>query len=469
MRSFSLSLALRYLKPKRTFVSVITLISITGVLLGVAVLWVVVSVMSGFEREIKNLLLGFEPHIVAYQAFPGDPDEPDPLDWYDVLDQLRANPAVAAASPFVAGQVLLVYLEQPLAPLLRGIDPGDVLQMDQFRQLLIEGELDFSGEGIVVSKSVATNLALGVGDWVTVYSPRNIDEAVRAARRNQDARAAEGDEEGLEAVSAEAREEGPESAAAEELEEGPDPALAEELEEGPDEVILPKELEVRAVIDSPYLIPFVMVSLEAAQELYQLQGGVNGIGITSPDPYHVDVTAAALDLPWNWRSETWMENENNSRKLQAVRLERITLSVLLFFIIIVGAFCIMNTMIIVTVQKRREIGVLKAIGARTAQIVMVFVGQGMIVGILGTLSGLGVGALVLQYRNVLRDFMARFLHIEILPEAIYGITELPAQVVPAHILIISSGAFLLCTLAALPPAYFVARMDAARALRNEGG
>ncbi|HUF62950.1 MAG TPA: FtsX-like permease family protein [Verrucomicrobiales bacterium] len=446
------------MKPKRTFVSVITLISITGVLLGVAVLWVVVSVMSGFEREIKNLLLGFEPHIVAFQAFPEDPDEPDPLDWYDVLDQLRANPAVAAASPFVAGQVLLVYFEQPLAPLLRGIDPDDVQQMDQFRELLIEGELDLSGEAIVVSKSVAVNLALGVGDWVTVYSPKNIDEAVRATRRRHEASAANGPPDTPTNGSGEAEEEGTENALAG---EGPG--------EGPDEVILPKELEVRAVIDSPYLIPFVMVSLEAAQELYQLEGAVNGIGITSPDPYHVDVTAAALNLPWNWRSETWMENENNSRKLQAVRLERITLSVLLFFIILVGAFCIMNTMIIVTVQKRREIGVLKAIGARTAQIVMVFVGQGMIVGVLGTLAGLGVGALVLHYRNLLRDFMARFLHIEILPESVYGITELPAQVVPAHIMIISAGAFLLCTLAALPPAYFVARMDAARALRNEGG
>jgi lipoprotein-releasing system permease protein len=324
--------------------------------------------------------------------------------------------------------------------------------MDQFRALVLEGELDLSGEGIAVSKSVASNLALGVGDWVTVYSPKNIDEAVRAARRKEEGTAGEA---------------APDGGTDSPLEDGGGEEQAGE--EGPDEVILPKELEVRAVIDSPYLIPFVMVSLEAAQELYQLEGAVNGIGITSPDPYHVDKTAAALSLPWNWRSETWMENENNRRKLQAVKLERITLSVLLFFIIIVGAFCIMNTMITVTVQKRREIGVLKAIGARTSQIVMVFVGQGMIVGVIGTLAGLAVGGVVLHYRNVLRDLLARFLHIEILPEAIYGITELPAQIVPAHIVVISTGAFLLCTLAALPPAYFVARMDAAKALRNEGG
>ncbi len=138
----------------------------------------------------------------------------------------------------------------------------------------------------------------------------------------------------------------------------------------------------------------------------------------------------------------------------------------LFFIILVAAFSTMNTMITVTVQKRHEIGVMKALGARVSQIVGVFIGQGLIVGLIGSVSGLAAGSLVLYYRNSIRDVLAQRLGLEIFPEEMYGVAEIPAQIVPNDIAIICFGAFVLCTLAALPPAYMVARLDPAKALRD---
>jgi lipoprotein-releasing system permease protein len=138
----------------------------------------------------------------------------------------------------------------------------------------------------------------------------------------------------------------------------------------------------------------------------------------------------------------------------------------LFFIVLVAAFSTMNTMITVTVQKRHEIGVMKALGARVSQIVWVFLAQGMIVGVIGSLAGLGLGKLVLAIRNDARAWLAEKFDIHIFSEKTYGIAEIPAELVANDVSVICIGAFVLCSLAALPPAYMVARLDPAKALRD---
>jgi lipoprotein-releasing system permease protein len=125
----------------------------------------------------------------------------------------------------------------------------------------------------------------------------------------------------------------------------------------------------------------------------------------------------------------------------------------------------MNTMITVTVQKRREIGVLKALGARNSGIVGVFLVQGMIVGLIGSALGLGLGALVIQFRNQLQSWLGNF-GVEIFPSDVYGVREIPAAIVASDVAIICGGAFILCTLAAVGPAFVVSRLDAAKALRD---
>jgi len=139
----------------------------------------------------------------------------------------------------------------------------------------------------------------------------------------------------------------------------------------------------------------------------------------------------------------------------------------LFFIVIVAAFGIMSTLITVTVQKRHEIGIVKALGANIAQIVWVFLGQGTIVGLFGTITGLGLGMTLIRYRNEFSRWLASTLNIEIFPREVYQFSSIPAEVIPHDVAIICISAFLICSFAALIPAYFAARLDPVKALRYE--
>jgi len=164
-------------------------------------------------------------------------------------------------------------------------------------------------------------------------------------------------------------------------------------------------------------------------------------------------------------AQTWIDM--NHQYFEAVRLERTVMFFLLFFIVIVAAFGIMSTLITVTVQKRREIGIVKALGANIAQIIWVFLGQGTIVGLFGTLTGLGLGMTLIRYRNEFSRWLAATLHIEIFPREVYQFSSIPAEVIPHDVAIICISAFLICSFAALIPAYFAARLDPVKALRYE--
>ncbi len=164
-------------------------------------------------------------------------------------------------------------------------------------------------------------------------------------------------------------------------------------------------------------------------------------------------------------AQTWIEM--NNQYFEAVRLERTVMFFLLSFIVLVAAFGIMSTLITVTVQKRREIGIMKAIGANIWQIVWVFLAQGMVVGVFGTAVGLGLGMTLIRYRNEFSHWLSSTLHIEVFPRQIYQFSQIPAQVVPTDVVKVCVMAFVICSFAALIPAYFAARLDPVKALRYE--
>ena len=157
----------------------------------------------------------------------------------------------------------------------------------------------------------------------------------------------------------------------------------------------------------------------------------------------------------------------NRQYFEAVRLERTVMFFLLFFIVVVAAFGIMSTLITVTVQKRREIGIMKALGANIAQIIWIFIGQGTVVGLFGTLTGLGLGMTLIRYRNEFSHWLASTFHIEIFPRQVYQFSEIPAEVVTMDVAKICIGAFIICWIFALLPAYRAARLDPVKALRSE--
>jgi lipoprotein-releasing system permease protein len=209
------------------------------------------------------------------------------------------------------------------------------------------------------------------------------------------------------------------------------------------------------------------VPLFVGQELYGLGDALHGITVRTTDPYGAEKVKHAIEsyLTPPEYAQTWIDM--NSQYFEAVRLERTVMFFLLFFIIIVAAFGIMNTLITVTVQKTREIGIMKALGANIWQIVWVFLGQGVVVGLFGTGIGLALGMTLIRYRNEFSHWLANTLHIEVFPRQIYQFSEIPAEVVPIDVAKICVGAFIICWIFALLPAYRAARLDPVKALRSE--
>lgn len=431
--SFSLFLALRYLKPKRTFLSVITLISITGVMLGITVLILVISVMTGFEQELRRKVIGFDAHVIVSEPGSGIMET-----WTSTTQELESIKDVVAVAPFIQGPVLVEFQKRRLAPKIRGIDLLREEKVTSIEQFLIAGKLDLEGNKTILGSELARSLGIAVGDTLTVYSPSNIGEIM-------------GEIERLEKSENQSETKTKDLAALREL-------------------VLPTELKVTGIFESGrylYDSEFLLVPIHIAQELYGLGNGVHGLSVKTTDPYQAPYVARNIrgSMSTPVYAMTWIDL--NKQLFDAIKMERQVMFFLLMFIIIVAAFGIMNTLITVTVQKTREIGIMKALGARTWQIVGVFLFQGMVVGFFGTLTGLVAGIVLVQYRNQVSDWLAQTLHIEVFPAAVYQFTEIPAEIVTSDVTIICTSAFMICTIAALIPAWFAARMEPVKALRHD--
>lgn len=426
---FSLFLALRYLKPKRTFLSIITLISVIGVMLGVTVLILVIAVMTGFDRELRQKVIDFDAHILVTS-------EDVFRDWRALKAKIDKTPGVVATAPFVQGPVIVEFNTRRLAPLIRGVDPEQEEKVIPLQKLIKFGKLDLEGESTVLGIELARKLGVSIGDKVTIYSPGNLGQVLDSIKKLENAKGEE------------------EKKAIDELRD----------------VILPKELTVTGIFETGHYLhdsEFLLVPVYVAQELYGLDDALHGITVKTDNPYGAERVKQEIQqfLEPPQYAQTWIDM--NRQYFEAVRLERTVMFFLLFFIVIVAAFGIMSTLITVTVQKRHEIGIVKALGANIAQIVWVFLGQGTIVGLFGTITGLGLGMTLIRYRNEFSRWLASTLHIEIFPREVYQFSSIPAEVIPHDVAIICISAFLICSFAALIPAYFAARLDPVKALRYE--
>ena len=424
---FTYFLALRYLKPKRTFLSLITLISILGVVLGISVLIIVISVMTGFERELQRKIVGFDADILISGNEVMN-------NWREILDRTKKTEGVVAAAPFAQGRVIVQFKNHRSVPWLRGINPELEQSVANLKQFLVAGEFDLSGDNGIVGSELASNLGINIGDTIEIYSPHDmgelqkiLDQAEGKADNHQELKRVR-------------------------------------------ELILPMEITVTGIFNSgryAYDSDYILVPLHIMQEAYSLGGGVHGISVRTNDPFTADKVRDRLNqfLQPPFQAVTWIDQ--NRELFDAIRIERTTMFFVLIFVVIVAAFGIMSTLITSTVQKTREIGLLKALGAQMSQIMWIFLAQGMVVGFFGTLIGLTSGIALVQYRNQVRDFLAATLHIELFPAAVYQFSEIPAEIVPRDVLVICISGFLICSIAALVPAYFAARLDPVKALRFE--
>jgi lipoprotein-releasing system permease protein len=418
---FELLLALRYLRPKRTFVSVITLISVLGVTLGVAVLIIVISVMTGFDHQLRDKILGFNTHL---KVMPRD----ETMKEYAAVARLvAANRNVKAVAPFVLGPVL-VETEPPVgearfgAPYIRGINPQIETNMTVLPSSIKEGKFDVSDRGLLVGTEFARNMGLQVGDRVEIGGPNVLQKWKESAKKK-------------------------------------DTVVP----------VLP-EYEVRGIFDVGYFeynVSVLVVSLQDAQDLYNLGSSVHGLMVMLHDPNKAPEVAQELakSLGPNYEIRTWMDENRNL--LDALMVEKNVMFYLLFFIMIVAALCILSALITFVVQKTREIGMLKALGATDWQVSLVFLSQAALVGAIGDLAGYGLGMLALAYRNEFLHFMNRMTGFELFPASIYGFTDLPALIIRRDILLICGSAWVICLLGGVIPAWRAGRLKPVEALRYE--
>ena len=428
---FILLLTLRYLKPKHTFLSVITVISITGVILGVTVLILVIAVMTGFELELRHKIIGFEPHLtISSHGILSN--------WREFMKEMKLHKDVTGIAPFVQGPVIVEFNHLRIAPNMRGIHHSLEQTLIDVRKLLYDGRFDLNGDNAILGLSLANTLGVKTGDKITIYSSINLNAILskidhmqhRANQRNRY------------------------------------DASLNDLRQ----MILPKTLTVVGKFQTGrflYDSEFLLVPLHIGQELYNLGDNVHGLAIKLIDPYKSSKVKEDFlrILPSSTTVDTWIEK--NQSLFDAIHMERHMMFFLLMFITLVAAFSIMNTLITITMQKTKEIGILKALGAQTWQIVGIFIAQGMTIGFFGTVVGLGLGICLIHYRNVISHWITSLLGVEIFPKGIYQLSEIPANVVAADVYTICISAFLICVVAALLPAWFAARLDPVKAIRYE--
>ena len=405
-----LFLCLRYLKPKRTFVSVITLISVLGVTLGVMVLIVVLSVMNGLGRDLRNTILGMDSHItiVSNDVMPN---------WRQVVAIAEKVPQVRGAAPFVRGPVMMEFGDRILTPMLKGVDSSLEPRVSKITQYLRDGKFDLRGDSAVIGSVMAGEYGIFVGDKITVAGPR----VLQAVKKK-------------------------------------------------DEVYLPSELTVTGIFETgmyDYDAYVILASLETAQEIYALGEGVHGVGVMIDEPFRAEPVARELNRQLGPQVQALTWAQQNKTLFAALEVEKNVMFFIMMIISVVAGFCIMNTLITVVVQKTREIGVLKAVGGSDGQILTIFLAQGSIIGLLGVLTGVFSGLVALYFRNEVLHLLRTTTGFEIFPAKIYHFSELPSQIIASDIVWISVSALMICTLAGLVPAWRAARMQPVEALRYE--
>jgi lipoprotein-releasing system permease protein len=414
-------IALRYLRPKRTFVSIITLICVGGVMLGAAVLIVVLSVMSGFDHDLKEKIFGFKAHLTVSSV------NQRLKNWRNVEETVSKIPHVRGVAPYVMGQAFIAVDlpsgdQQFAAQMIRGIDPKLEKSVSILPNSVTNGEFNLRGNRVLLGKVFANEIGLRPGDRISIYSPRDVKKAAQARNREEA------------------------------------------------EAVVAGEYIVSGIFDVGYFdfnAGFVITSLTTAQDLYGLDDDVNGLKVMLDDPDLAEIVRAQLGpkLGPGAYITTWLEE--SSAFLDALVIEKNLMFYILFVIMIVAAFGITSAQITFVVQKTREIGMLKALGATGGQITIVFLLQSLIVGVIGVICGFGLGLLAVAYRNEFLEFLRRVLHFEVFPQSVYQFSQLPAIINPQDILVICTGSLIICVLAGLLPAWNAGRLKPVEALRHE--
>jgi lipoprotein-releasing system permease protein len=416
---YELFIGLRYLRAKRkeAFISLITVISMLGVMIGVMTLNIVLAVMTGFEEDLRDRILGFNPQVIVL-SYNGTIS-----DYRGVTARIRRVPGVVAAAPFVYGQVMLSAQQNVTGAVVRGVGPasegvvelqrhlkqGNIRELGKLHEVPLEDGKQGTVElpGIIVGKDVARQLGVAIGDPVNVISPIATPTAVGMVPRV-------------------------------------------------------KRFVVVGLFDSgmaEYDASLIYMDLASAQHFFDLGDDVTGIEVRVTDLYRAkevgERIAAALGFPYRVRD--WMDVNHNL--FSALKLEKTVYFIVLLLIVLVAAFNIVATLIMVVMEKRKDIAILKSMGATSVGVGRIFVFKGMVIGIVGTLIG-NVGGYCACW------LLKRYHFIE-LPKDVFYVNTLPVKMYPEYFFAVTLASLLICLLATVYPARQAARLAPVDVIRYE--
>jgi lipoprotein-releasing system permease protein len=426
MMPYEFFVSLRYLRARRkqVFVSVITFISIAGIFLGVAALIIVIAVMNGFENDLRNKILGINSHVILMQYSGGM------RNYSRAMEEVAQIPGVVASTPFIYSQGMLKHGNNVTGVVLRGISMENALKVINLGKIR-DGKLDYltDGErsipdlkpefadlpGIVIGTELAKNLGVFPFEPLYVVSPSGISTPMGMVPRM-------------------------------------------------------KPFLVVGIFESgfyEYDATLAYISLKNCQEFLNMGDQVTGLEIRVDDIYKADQIAKAIEkkLGFPFWGRNWMEMNKNL--FSALRLEKRVMFIILSLIVLVAAFNIISALIMIVMEKNKDIAILKSMGATQTDIMKIFIYQGLIVGAVGTVLGCLAGLSVALNLEALSRFVERLFGFKILPGDVYYLSELPSQVNYGDVAIIIVGTMLISFVSTLYPSWRASRLDPAEALRYD--
>ncbi len=412
-KPFYAFVAYRYVRAKcqNHFISFISLASVVGIALGIAVLITVLSVMNGFNREIRVQMLSGTPHITVGKL------RGPLLDWQALSQTLSEDPQIIGVAPFISGQAMLnaqgIGRAQGVA--VRGIEPTQSHKVYPGLKTLKEGKLDdlVPGHyGVLVGATLARNLGLSIGDKISLIVP---EASITPAG------------------------------------------------------ILPRMKRFTVVgvfsIGELYDDKQLFINLQDADRLFRMHGGVSGMQLSIQDELEAPAIASYLYEKWHkdyWVSD-WTLDFGNFFK--ALKIQKTVMTVILLLIIAVAAFNLVSSLVMVVTDKRADIAILRTLGASRASIMRLFMLQGLMIGCIGTVLGIVGGLFLATHISGWADILQSFLNVELVSKEIYLIGFLPSEVHASDVLTIVGSALLMCFIATLYPAFRAASIKPAEALR----
>lgn len=434
MRLFELFIGFRYLKSKKSqgFISFNTFLSILIVFLGVFILIVVISVMNGFQGQIKDKILDVDSHIVV-SNLASEIDGVAIKDYRDLTQKIRSTPHVVSANPYLQGQGLFRFKRNVGPIMIRGIGSKENVP-SEIRKFITLNRNDYcQKKGIYIGEEMAFNYGVRIGNQMEIIVPQGRLTAV----------------------------------------EGVTPGI--------------RKYTVLGFFKTGYYdfdTKLILMSLPDAQDLFSVGDVAYAVGVKIDDIYKMERMASELQSIVGFEYITMTAEQRNHNLFYALRLEKLIMTIILFLVIISAGFTIMGTIVMVVMEKRKAIGVLKSMGAKPRSIMIIFVLEGFLIGVTGAILGVVFGlAASLNLETIINWIedsingsmtwiyhvlnLGDFYRITLKPTSVYYIDTIPTEIVPEFVVFIAAAAIFLATIAAIFPSWQASRQKPVETIRYE--